>query len=71
MLPGIVGALQANEAIKLVVGYGRPLIGRLLILDAQATTFNEVRVRKDPACATCGGEKATIGASEDRATAAL
>jgi sulfur-carrier protein adenylyltransferase/sulfurtransferase len=53
VLPGIVGSLQANEALKLIVGYGDPLIGRLLIFDAQATRFSEVRVRKDPACPVC------------------
>lgn len=54
VLPGIVGSLQANEALKLVVGYGKPLIGRLLIFDAQATTFSEVKVRRDLSCPTCG-----------------
>lgn len=55
MLPGIVGSLQANEALKLIVGYGTPLVGRLLTFDAQATEFAEVRVRRDPSCPTCGG----------------
>jgi molybdopterin/thiamine biosynthesis adenylyltransferase/rhodanese-related sulfurtransferase len=54
VLPGIVGAIQANEALKLVAGYGRPLIGRLLTFDAQATEFSEVRVRRDPSCPACG-----------------
>ncbi len=54
MLPGIVGTLQANEALKLIVGYGRPLTGRLLTFDAQATRFAEVKVRRDPKCPTCG-----------------
>lgn len=54
MLPGIVGALQANEALKLIVGYGDPLVGRLLTFDAQSTTFGEVKVRRDPACPVCG-----------------
>ena len=54
MLPGIVGCLQANEALKLIIGYGRPLVGRLLTFDAQATEFAEVRVRRDPSCPTCG-----------------
>jgi sulfur-carrier protein adenylyltransferase/sulfurtransferase len=56
VLPGIVGSLQANEALKLVVGYGRPLVGRLLTFDAQTTTFAEVRVRRDPRCPACGSE---------------
>ena len=54
MLPGIVGCLQANEALKLIVGYGQPLNGRLLTFDAQSTSFAEVKVRRDPACPVCG-----------------
>ena len=54
MLPGIVGSLQANEALKLIVGYGEPLKGRLLTFDAQMTHFSEVKVRRDPACPVCG-----------------
>lgn len=54
MLPGIVGCLQANEALKLVIGYGEPLVGRLLTFDAQTTEFAEVKVRRDPACPVCG-----------------
>lgn len=54
MLPGIIGSLQANEALKLIVGYGEPLIGRLLTFDAQGTRFAEVKVRRDPSCPVCG-----------------
>ena len=54
MLPGIVGTLQANEALKLIVGYGEPLVGKLLAFDAQTTRFHEVRVRRDPSCPACG-----------------
>ena len=54
MLPGIVGCLQANEALKLIAGYGEPLKGRLLTFDAHATTFSEVKARRDPKCPTCG-----------------
>ena len=54
MLPGIVGSLQANEALKLIVGYGSPLVGRLLTFDAQDTSFATVKVRRDPACPVCG-----------------
>lgn len=54
MLPGIVGCLQANEALKLIAGYGGPLLGRLLTFDAQTTRFAEVKVRRDPACPVCG-----------------
>ena len=56
VLPGIVGCLEANEALKLAAGYGEPLMGRLLIFDAQTTRFSEVKVRRDPSCPTCGTE---------------
>jgi bacteriocin biosynthesis cyclodehydratase domain-containing protein len=58
VLPGIVGSIQANEALKLVAGYGQPLVGRLLIFDAQSTRFSEVKVRRDPRCPACGTEHA-------------
>ena len=64
MLPGIVGSLQANEALKLLVGYGDPLVGRLLTFDAQSTTFAEVKVRRDPSCPTCGVDRAGAEAEE-------
>jgi sulfur-carrier protein adenylyltransferase/sulfurtransferase len=54
VLPGIVGSLQANETIKLLLGIGEPLIGRLLLFDALETEFSEVKLRKDPACPVCG-----------------
>jgi sulfur-carrier protein adenylyltransferase/sulfurtransferase len=54
VLPGIVGLLQANEVFKLLLDTGEPLAGRLLMLDAAATTFDEVRIWRDPACPTCG-----------------
>jgi molybdopterin/thiamine biosynthesis adenylyltransferase/rhodanese-related sulfurtransferase/molybdopterin converting factor small subunit len=53
VLPGIVGALQANEVIKLIVGAGEPLIGRLLLFDALKVKFRELKLRKDPACPIC------------------
>lgn len=53
-LPGIVGTMQALEVLKLVLGIGEPLIGRLLLLDALAARFREVEVGKDPACRLCG-----------------
>src|SRR5205807_1246864 len=59
VLPGIVGAIQANEAIKLILGKGDPLIGRLLLFDAWKMRFRELKLRKDPACPICG-ENATI-----------
>ncbi len=53
-LPGIVGSIQAVEAIKLVLGTGRTLAGRLLLFDAMAMDFTTVKVRWDPACPVCG-----------------
>ena len=54
VLPGIVGMLQANEVLKLVLGVGESLAGRLLMFDALGTTFDEVRIWRDPACPACG-----------------
>jgi molybdopterin/thiamine biosynthesis adenylyltransferase/rhodanese-related sulfurtransferase len=54
VLPGIVGTLQTNEALKLAVGMGDPLVGRLLLFDALASDFTEVRIRKNPDCPVCG-----------------
>ena len=54
VLPGIVGSLQASEALKLIIGAGDTLIGRLLLFDALYTTFDEVAVKKDPSCPVCG-----------------
>lgn len=60
MLPGVIGVLQANEALKIVVGYGEPLVGRILTFDAQTTEFGELKLRKDPKCATCSVPPAAI-----------
>jgi molybdopterin/thiamine biosynthesis adenylyltransferase/rhodanese-related sulfurtransferase len=54
VLPGIVGSLQANEALKLALGAGHPLVGRLLLFDALHTEFTEVALRRDPECPVCG-----------------
>ncbi len=54
MLPGVIGSLQANEVLKLIAGYGDPLVGRLLTFDAQSTNFGEVKVRRDASCPACG-----------------
>jgi molybdopterin/thiamine biosynthesis adenylyltransferase/rhodanese-related sulfurtransferase len=54
VLPGIIGSLQANEALKLILGTGDSLAGRLLLFDALGTTFDEVSVKRDPACPVCG-----------------
>jgi molybdopterin/thiamine biosynthesis adenylyltransferase/rhodanese-related sulfurtransferase len=53
VLPGIVGLFQANEAIKLILGKGQPLIGRLLMFDALGTRFQEMKLRRDPNCPVC------------------
>ncbi|MDQ8152726.1 MAG: molybdopterin-synthase adenylyltransferase MoeB [Gemmatimonadota bacterium] len=54
VLPGIVGAMQATEAIKLILGIGEPLVGRLLLIDALTMQMHEVQVARDPACEWCG-----------------
>jgi molybdopterin/thiamine biosynthesis adenylyltransferase/rhodanese-related sulfurtransferase len=54
VLPGIMGVLQATEAIKQLLGLGNSLAGRLLVYDALATRFRELKLRRDPKCATCG-----------------
>ncbi len=56
VLPGTMGLLQATEVIKLILGEGEPLIGRLLMYDALAATTSEVRVRRDPQCPICSRE---------------
>ncbi len=54
ILPGIIGTLQANEAVKLILGIGELLIGRLIIFDALKMKFKELKLRKYPDCAVCG-----------------
>lgn len=54
VLPGIVGLFQATEALKLILGLGEPLNGRLLTLDALSTTFRTMKLRRDPTCPVCG-----------------
>jgi molybdopterin/thiamine biosynthesis adenylyltransferase/rhodanese-related sulfurtransferase len=54
VLPGIIGSLQANEALKLALGIGEPLVGRLLLFDALETQFTEIGLRRDPECPVCG-----------------
>jgi len=53
-LPGVIGTIQAAEAIKLLTGRRDPLVGRVLLHDSMAMTFREVRYRRDPACSLCG-----------------
>jgi molybdopterin/thiamine biosynthesis adenylyltransferase/rhodanese-related sulfurtransferase len=59
VLPGVIGTVQATEALKLLLGIGDPLIGRYLLYDALDGSFREVRLRRDPACPVCG-ENPTI-----------
>ncbi len=54
VLPGIIGSIQANEALKLILGIGKPLIGKLLMFDALAMEFRTLKITKDPACPICG-----------------
>jgi sulfur-carrier protein adenylyltransferase/sulfurtransferase len=54
ILPGAIGVVQATEAVKLILGVGEPLIGRLMLYDALGMSFREMRLRKDPGCPICG-----------------
>jgi len=54
VLPGVIGVVQATEAVKLLLGIGEPLIGRLLTYDALGMRFREVKLRRDPKCPVCG-----------------
>src|SRR5262249_11090252 len=56
VLPGVIGVLQGIEVIKQLLGLGEPLIGRLLMFDALALRFRELRLKKDPACPLCGAK---------------
>lgn len=56
VLPGIIGTIQANEAIKIILGEGEPLINRLLVLDALSMKFSELTLRKNPDCPLCGSK---------------
>jgi molybdopterin/thiamine biosynthesis adenylyltransferase/rhodanese-related sulfurtransferase len=64
VLPGTMGLLQATEVIKLILGQGEPLIGRLLMYDALAAEVSEVRIRRDPDCPICSREPSEISDGE-------
>jgi sulfur-carrier protein adenylyltransferase/sulfurtransferase len=64
VMAGTMGLLQANEVLKLVLGIGEPLIGRLLLFEALSTRFTELKVRRDPNCPICGPDAPEI-ADED------
>jgi sulfur-carrier protein adenylyltransferase/sulfurtransferase len=61
VLPGLVGTIQATEAVKLVLGIGEPLLGRLLLFDALSLKFRELRLRKNPDCVICGTHPTQTG----------
>lgn len=63
-LVGLVGSLQALEALKLLAGFGEPMVGRLLLIDASSTRFRELKVKRDPACSVCGVGHRAAGMSE-------
>ncbi len=60
VLPGVVGTIQATEAIKMLLGIGEPLVGRLLMYDALAMTFRTLKVRRDPGCPACGSRAVDV-----------
>src|SRR3954463_15423656 len=64
VLPGTMGLLQATEVVKLIVGAGEPLIGRLLLYEALSATFTELKVRRDPECPVCSREPDEISDEE-------
>ncbi|MDR3710920.1 MAG: molybdopterin-synthase adenylyltransferase MoeB [Capsulimonadaceae bacterium] len=64
VLPGVIGSIQAVEAIKIILSAGKPLIGRLLLFNAMALTFKELKLRKNPECPICG-ENPTVTALID------
>jgi len=57
VLPGMIGVMQATEALKVLLGFGEPLLGRVLIFDALKMRFSDIRLRKNPLCAGCGAGK--------------
>lgn len=57
VLPGMIGMVQATETVKLILGAGNPLIGRLLLYDALGMKFRELKIRKDPNCPICGPDR--------------
>ncbi|MET1231669.1 MAG: ThiF family adenylyltransferase, partial [Candidatus Limnocylindrales bacterium] len=71
VVPGTLGILQATEALKLLLGIGEPLVGRLVIYDALDGTFQELKLRRDPACPTCGTEAQAGAVSQPDSRAAI
>ncbi len=56
VLPGVIGLIQATETVKLILGRGEPLAGRLLLYDALDMRFREIKIRRDPSCPVCGDD---------------
>ena len=67
ILPGLIGCIQATEAVKLILGQGEPLIGRLLLYDALQMSFREFKVRRNPNCPICGDHPTITQADRLRA----
>jgi sulfur-carrier protein adenylyltransferase/sulfurtransferase len=63
VLPGVIGVLQATEVIKLILGQGEPLIGRLMTFDALESSFRVLKIGRDPECPACS-DHATLDASQ-------
>jgi molybdopterin/thiamine biosynthesis adenylyltransferase/rhodanese-related sulfurtransferase/molybdopterin converting factor small subunit len=61
VLPGVIGTIQATEAIKVILGVGQPLVGRLLLYDALTMRFRELKLRRDPDCPICGDHPTVHG----------
>ena len=61
ILPGVIGVIQATEAVKLILGVGKPLLGRLMLYDALDMSFREMKVRKNPKCPICGPNPTITG----------
>ena len=61
MLPGTIGVLMATEAIKLLLGAGNPLVGRLLTYDSMSMQFQEFKINRDESCIACGSDLKLTG----------
>ena len=66
-LVGVVGSMQAAEALKLIMGIGESLAGRLLLLDGLHMEWNSMRVARDPACPVCGDQRANASCQSEHA----
>ncbi len=71
VLPGIIGCLQAAEVLKVLLGVGSPLVGRMLVMDVLGTTFQELTIRRDPDCALCGRAPSIVELHASEASCAI